>query len=102
MIQIPGYRVIKPLGEGGMASVYLAEQVSLERLVALKVMSAQQCHDIVAHIAWIHVQVEVQVLLLRRYQGEGLHQSGDILARLIASDTANHELTPNALRGFQR
>ena len=38
-IDIPGYRILRPIGEGGMASVFLAMQVSLEREVALKVMS---------------------------------------------------------------
>ena len=38
-INIPGYLILKPIGEGGMASVFLAVQKSLEREVALKVMS---------------------------------------------------------------
>jgi len=38
-VRIPGYRVLRTLGIGGMATVYLAEQLSLEREVALKVMS---------------------------------------------------------------
>ncbi|HLS83296.1 MAG TPA: serine/threonine-protein kinase [Arenimonas sp.] len=38
-INIPGYRIIRPIGEGGMASVFLAVQESLDREVALKVMS---------------------------------------------------------------
>jgi len=38
-VRIPGYRVLRTLGVGGMATVYLAEQQSLEREVALKVMS---------------------------------------------------------------
>ena len=38
-IDIPGYRILRPIGEGGMASVFLALQESLEREVALKVMS---------------------------------------------------------------
>jgi Protein kinase domain len=36
---IPGYRVIRQLGQGGSATTYLAIQLSFERQVALKVMS---------------------------------------------------------------
>ncbi len=38
-IDIPGYQIIRPIGEGGMASVFLAMQKSLDREVALKIMS---------------------------------------------------------------
>lgn len=38
---IAGYKIIKPIGHGGMASVYLAEQESLGRKVALKVMDTK-------------------------------------------------------------
>lgn len=37
-IRIPGYRIIRQIGEGGMSVVYLAFQESLKREVALKIM----------------------------------------------------------------
>ena len=36
--QIPGYRIIRKLGAGAMATVFLAKQISLDRLVAIKVL----------------------------------------------------------------
>ena len=36
--RIPGYRILKKLGSGAMATVFLAKQVSLDRLVAIKVL----------------------------------------------------------------
>jgi serine/threonine protein kinase len=35
-LKIPGYRILRPIAEGGMASVYLAVQGSLDRRVVLK------------------------------------------------------------------
>lgn len=42
---IPGYRIVSPLGVGGMASVYLAVQESLDRHVALKVLAPALAAD---------------------------------------------------------
>ena len=36
--EIPGYELLHPLGEGGMATVYLARQKSLDRKVAIKIL----------------------------------------------------------------
>jgi len=44
-IDIPGYTLLRTLGKGGMATVYLASQDVLERRVALKVMSRNLAED---------------------------------------------------------
>lgn len=44
-IEIPGYQIERELGDGAMATVYLATQRSLERKVALKVMAAALAAD---------------------------------------------------------
>lgn len=36
--KIPGYRILRKLGSGAMATVFLAKQLSLDRLVAIKVL----------------------------------------------------------------
>jgi serine/threonine-protein kinase PpkA len=38
--EIPGHRLVRPLGRGGMATVYLAIQASLSRPVAVKILQA--------------------------------------------------------------
>ncbi|MGD9721513.1 MAG: serine/threonine-protein kinase [Pirellulales bacterium] len=43
--QIGGYRLLRRLGQGAMAEVYLAEQVSLGRQVAFKVLRANLAGD---------------------------------------------------------
>lgn len=45
MIQISGYHIQRTIGTGGMATVYLAVQASLEREVALKVMNPSLAAD---------------------------------------------------------
>ncbi len=37
-LEIPGLKILSKIGEGGMSQVYLAEQISLKRQVAVKVM----------------------------------------------------------------
>lgn len=44
-IEIPGYKILRVLGKGGMATVYLAIQEVFEREVALKIMSKALAED---------------------------------------------------------
>ena len=45
-LELPGYEFESKIGEGGMASVYRGQQLSLQRPVAIKVLNAQmQMHD---------------------------------------------------------
>ncbi len=44
-IEIPGYKILRELGHGGMAHVYLAVQESFGREVALKVLSPHLADD---------------------------------------------------------
>lgn len=44
-IHIPGYQVIRKINQGGMSTVYLAIQISVGRVVALKVMNPQLNSD---------------------------------------------------------
>lgn len=43
--RIPGYKVIRKLGAGAMATVFLARQLSLDRLVAIKVLPKKFSND---------------------------------------------------------
>ncbi len=43
--QVDGYRIVKVIGHGGMSTVYLADQISLGRKVALKVMLPEALAD---------------------------------------------------------
>jgi len=43
--ELTGFEVIEKLGEGGMATVWKARQISLDRVVAVKIMSARLATD---------------------------------------------------------
>lgn len=43
--QIPGYQILSKLGAGAMATVYKARQLSLDRIVAIKVLPQKHSND---------------------------------------------------------
>ena len=43
--EVPGYRVVRRIGKGGMSHVYLGVQISLDRQVAIKVISPEALKD---------------------------------------------------------
>lgn len=45
MLKLPGYEMLGSLGEGGMAKVWLARQVSLDRKVAVKSLAPELTQD---------------------------------------------------------
>ncbi|HTL53337.1 MAG TPA: serine/threonine-protein kinase [Planctomycetota bacterium] len=43
--QIAGYKILEVIGEGSMGIVYRAKQLSMDRIVALKILSPEKCRD---------------------------------------------------------
>ncbi len=52
-IVLPGYRILQRLGQGGMGAVYLALDESLDRKVAIKVVSDRIARDPEAHARFL-------------------------------------------------
>lgn len=66
--ELGDYRVLRRLGRGAMAEVYLAEQVSLERQVALKVL---------------HPQLSVDETYIKRFQLEARAAAALVHANIV-------------------
>lgn len=52
-LEISGYEIVSRIGEGGMGAIYLAEETSLGRRVAIKVVSGKLATDQQAHARFL-------------------------------------------------
>ena len=79
-LNIPGYEIIRPIGQGGMGEVYLARQLSLGRPVAVKVLSLVPRSDPVEQIARFRREAE---LMARVHHANvvQVHDSGTVDGR---------------------
>lgn len=89
LVQISGYRILREVGRGGIATVYLAVQQSLQREVALKVMSPALTTD---------------PNFTDRFMREGrtiaqLNHPGIVTIYDIAVDDFNHYIAMEYLKG---
>ncbi len=85
--EIPDFRLTDVLGQGGMGTVYLAEQVSLGREVALKVVqqTSQALPDEARTVAQLHHPNIVQV-----YAAGTAQDQSWFAMELMRGKTANH------------
>ena len=102
-IQIPGYTIVRELGKGGMATVYLAIQESFGRQVALKVMAPHLAAEpgfaarfdseakMVASLSHPHIVTVYDVGSYNNYHYLAMeyHTGGDLSDRI-----ERHDITP--------
>jgi len=94
--EIPGFKILKTLGRGGMAAVYIGLQESMDREVAIKVMLPQLLTDpsfgerflrearIAAKLAHPHIVAVIDVGVNGDfyYMAMEYHPGGDLKARI--------------------
>lgn len=94
--EIPGFKILKTLGRGGMAQVYLGMQESMDREVAIKVMLPQLLVDpsfgdrflrearIAAKLAHPHIVAVIDVGVAGDYYYMAMeyHPGGDLKGRI--------------------
>jgi len=97
---ISGYRILKKLGQGGMATVYLATQQSLDRPVSIKVMEREALQD---ETSKQRFENEARTIAKLTHPGiVGIHEVGrtsDGRMYYIMPYLANGDLAQRDLRG---
>jgi len=101
--EVPGYTVERELGRGGMATVYLARQNSLDRQVAIKVMVSEAGQD---ESMAQRFESEARVIAKLEHPGiVGIHEVGRtsggrlyyVMPYLPNGDLAQRDLSQNEL-----
>ena len=90
-IQLGDFRLLRRLGAGGMAEVYLAEQISLSRMVAVKILRDNAVSD-------------SNSVLLRRFEQEaraagGLSHSSIVQVYMIGHQEELHYIVQEYIQG---
>ncbi len=120
--ELADYRIVREIGHGGMGVVYEAEQVSLGRRVALKVLPRQVAgdrkvlerfrreakaaarlhHTNIVPVFEIGQEREVAFYTMQFIQGQGLDQVIDELDRLRSPDGSRLRRNDDETRGRMR
>ncbi len=87
------YAIERELGEGGMATVYLADDLKHQRKVALKVLKPELAAVVGAERFLLHNGMLRQVML-RRVQGQGACQQPVVKAPVFPSADSVCSLRP--------
>jgi tetratricopeptide (TPR) repeat protein len=99
--QLSHYRIIKKLGEGGMGEVFLAQDLRLERKVAIKILPAKLVEDVHARKRLIREAKLAATLdhpnicTIHEVNEEGDHPF--IVMQYIEGDTLWHKIKNNPL-----
>lgn len=97
--QIGGYKLVRRIGEGGMGEVYLAEQLTMHRTVALKILHNKWADDeefrkrflLEARAAGkLNHQNLIQVYDVNKYQGK-YYFSMEFIDGVTVEDLIRHE-----------
>jgi len=99
--QIGGYKLVRRIGEGGMGEVYLAEQLTMHRTVALKILHSKWADDEEFRKRFLlearaagklsHVNL-IQVYDVGKYQGK-YYFSMEYIDGVTVEDLIRHEGT---------